>query len=179
MLVPIGKARVARAGTDVTIVSYSIGAGVALDAAETLAGEGIEAEVIDLRTLRPARHPHRARQRGAHPSPGLRRGRLADLLDLRRTCRSSHGAGLRRLDAPVIRVTNEDVPMPYAANLEKAALLKVEDVVEAVKKVLAIAPERRLRGCIGCRSRGGPRAWDCRSACNRGYRAPAATRCSG
>ena len=80
-VLPIGKARIAREGKDVTLVSYSIGVGVALQAAETLAGEGIEAEVIDLRTLAPARQAGGSRQPQEDQPDGGGRGRLADLLD--------------------------------------------------------------------------------------------------
>ena len=113
-----------------TLVSYSIGVGVALDAAETLAGEGIEAEVIDLRTLRPldkatvlaslAKTNRLVWSRKAGRSARSRREIMAIAMD----------EGFDDLDAPVLRVTNEDVPLPYAANLEKLALIKVEDVVD-------------------------------------------------
>ena len=94
-VLPIGKARIVREGKDVTIVSYSIGVGLALEAAETLAGEGIEAEVIDLRTLRPLDTRGGPRQPGQDQPPGHRRGRLADLLDRVRNHRDLHGGGLR------------------------------------------------------------------------------------
>jgi pyruvate dehydrogenase E1 component beta subunit len=134
-VLPIGKARVVREGKDVTIVSYSIGVGVALEAAETLAGEGIEAEVLDLRTLRPLD----------------KEAVLASLKKTNRMVVAEEGfpvcsiaseiiaicmeEGFDDLDAPVLRVCDEDVPLPYAANLEKAALINADRVVEAVKKV--------------------------------------------
>ncbi|MFM2411359.1 MAG: hypothetical protein RL481_2187 [Pseudomonadota bacterium] len=135
-VLPIGKARVMREGADVTIVSYSIGVGMALEAAETLVGEGIDVEVIDLRTLRPL-------------------DKTAVLTSLKKTNRlivaeegwpaCSIGSeiaaicmeeGFDDLDAPVIRVTNEDVPMPYAANLERATLINAGKIAAAVRKVL-------------------------------------------
>jgi len=134
-VLPIGKARVVREGQHVTIVTYSIGVGLALEAAEKLAAEGIEAEVLDLRTLRPL-------------------DKAAVLASLKKTNRmvvAEEGfpvcsiaseiiaicmeEGFDDLDAPVLRVCDEDVPLPYAANLEKAALIDVGKVVEAVKKV--------------------------------------------
>jgi pyruvate dehydrogenase E1 component beta subunit len=134
-VVPIGKASVVRTGKDVTLVSYSIGVGVCLAAAETLAAEGIDAEVIDLRTLRPL------------DTATV----LASLKKTNRMVVAEEGfpvcsiaseiitvameQGFDDLDAPVLRVTNQDVPLPYAANLEKLALLKPEDVVTAAKKV--------------------------------------------
>jgi pyruvate dehydrogenase E1 component beta subunit len=134
-VLPIGKARVAREGRDVTLVSYSIGVGVALDAAETLAAEGIEAEVIDLRTLRPL-------DTETVLASIAKTNRLVCVEEGWPTCSISSEIaavvmerGFDDLDAPVLRVTNEDVPLPYAANLEKLALIKVADVVAAAKKV--------------------------------------------
>jgi len=132
---PIGKARVVREGKDVTLVSYSIGVGVSLDAAAKLAGEGIEAEVIDLRTLRPLDK--------ATVLASLRKtNRMVCVEEGWPVCSISAELiaiameeGFDDLDAPVLRVTDEDVPLPYAANLEKMALLKVDDVVAAAKKV--------------------------------------------
>ena len=135
-VLPIGKARIAREGKDVTLVSYSIGVGVALDAAETLAGEGIEAEVIDLRTLRPL-------DKATVLASLAKTNRMVCVEEGWPTCSISSELmalameeGFDDLDAPVLRVTDEDVPLPYAANLEKLALIKAEDVVAAVKKVL-------------------------------------------
>jgi len=134
-VLPIGKARICRPGSDVTIVSYSIGVGVALEAAKQLEAEGVDAEVIDLRTLRPLD----------------KQTVLASLKKTNRMVIVEEGwpvcsiaseliaiameEGFDDLDAPVLRVTNVDVPLPYAANLEKMALIKVADVVEAAKKV--------------------------------------------
>jgi len=134
-VLPIGKARVVRAGSDVTLVTYSIGVGVALEAAEQLAGEGIEAEVIDLRTLRPL-------DKQAVLTSLAKTNRLVVIEEGWPTCSISSEImaicmeeGFDDLDAPVLRVTNEDVPLPYAANLEKLALIKADDVVKAAKAV--------------------------------------------
>ena len=134
-VLPIGRARVMREGSDVTIISYSIGVGYALEAAKALAGEGIKAEVINLRTLRPL-------------------DTVTLLASLRKTNRlvvveegwpvcsiASEIAmiameqGFDDLDAPVMRVCNEDVPMPYAAELEKAAVIDPARVILAVRAV--------------------------------------------
>jgi pyruvate dehydrogenase E1 component beta subunit len=134
-VLPIGKARVAREGTDVTLVSYSIGVGVALDAATRLSEQGIEAEVIDLRTLRPldketvlkslAKTNRMVCVEEGWPVCSISSELMAIVME----------EGFDDLDAPVMRVTDVDVPLPYAANLEKLALIKVEDVVGAAKKV--------------------------------------------
>ena len=134
-VLPIGKARVVREGGDVTIVSYSIGVGIALEAAQALADEGIEADVIDLRTLRPLD--------SATVLASLKKtNRLVTVEEGWPVCSISSEIaaicmeqGFDDLDAPVLRVTNVDVPLPYAANLEKTALIGAADVVEAVKKV--------------------------------------------
>ncbi|MCY7271531.1 MAG: pyruvate dehydrogenase complex E1 component subunit beta [Sphingomonas bacterium] len=135
IVLPIGKARVMRDGKHVTLVSYSIGVGLALQAAETLAGEGIDAEVIDLRTLRPL-------DKSAVLTSLAKTNRLVVVEEGWPTCSIASEIiaicmeeGFDDLDAPVLRVTNEDVPMPYAANLEKLALIKVADVVAAAKAV--------------------------------------------
>jgi pyruvate dehydrogenase E1 component beta subunit len=134
-VLPIGKARVMKPGKDVTLVSYSIGVGVALEAAEKLAGEGIDAEVIDLRTLRPL-------DTATVLKSLAKTNRMVVVEEGWPTCSISSEIaavameqGFDDLDAPVLRVTNEDVPLPYAANLEKAALIDTARVVEAVKKV--------------------------------------------
>lgn len=134
-VVPIGKARIVREGSHVTLVSYSIGVGVCLAAAETLAAEGIEAEIIDLRTLRPLDT--------ATVLASLKKtNRMVVVEEGFPVCSIASEIitvameqGFDDLDAPVLRVTNIDVPMPYAANLEKLALLKPADVVSAAKKV--------------------------------------------
>jgi pyruvate dehydrogenase E1 component beta subunit len=124
----ITSCRSARRGScarasDVTIVSYSIGVGLALEAAETLAGEGIEAEVIDLRTLRPL-------DKEAVLASLAKTNRLVVAEEGWPVCSIASEImaicmedGFDHLDAPVLRVCNEDVPLPYAANLEKAALI--------------------------------------------------------
>jgi pyruvate dehydrogenase E1 component beta subunit len=134
-IVPIGKARTMRAGKDVTIVSYSIGVGIALEAAETLAIEGIDCEVIDLRTLRPLDSAAvlaslKKTNRMVVVEEGWPACSIAS--EIAAICMEH---GFDDLDAPVLRVTNEDVPMPYAANLEKAMLVTPGKVIEAVKRV--------------------------------------------
>ncbi|WP_179379800.1 pyruvate dehydrogenase complex E1 component subunit beta [Jannaschia marina] len=134
-IVPFGKAKIWREGADVTLVSWGIGMTYALEAAERLAGDGIEAEVIDLRTLRPVDYDTV----------------LASVMKTNRCVLieegfpvasfSDHMASviMQRafdyLDAPVVTCTGKDVPMPYAANLEKLALVTTDEVVEAVKQV--------------------------------------------
>jgi pyruvate dehydrogenase E1 component beta subunit len=134
-VLPIGKARIVRPGKDVTLVSYSIGVGVALEAAEELMGEGINAEVIDLRTLRPL-------DKGTVLESLKRTNRMVVVEEGWPTCSIASEIiaicmteGFDDLDAPVMRVTNVDVPLPYAANLEKLALIKAADVVAAAKAV--------------------------------------------
>ncbi len=135
-VLPIGKARTMREGSDVTIVSYSIGVGLALEAADSLAGEGIDAEVIDLRTLRPLDT--------ATVLASLKKtNRLVIVEEGWPVCSIASELamvameqGFDDLDAPVMRVCNEDVPLPYANNLEKAALIDTPRVAKAVKAVL-------------------------------------------
>ena len=134
-VLPIGKARICRVGKDVTIVSYSIGVGLALEAATQLESEGIDAEVIDLRTLRPL-------DKASVLASLKKTNRMVVVEEGWPVCSIASEIiaiameeGFDDLDAPVRRVTTEDVPMPYAANLEKAAVLKVSDVVAAVKSV--------------------------------------------
>ena len=133
--VPIGKARIWREGSDVTIVSFGIGMQYALEAADKLAEEGISAEVIDLRTLRPmdtetiinsvmktnrcvtVEEGFPVASIGGHISATI----MQEAFDY--------------LDAPVINCTGKDVPMPYAANLEKLALVTTDEVIAAVKSV--------------------------------------------
>ena len=134
-VLPIGKARIVRPGKDVTLVSYSIGVGVALQAAEDLMHEGISAEVIDLRTLRPLDRKTvleslKRTNRLVVVEEGWPQCSIAS--EIMALCMEE---GFDDLDAPVLRVTNVDVPLPYAANLEKLALIKSEDVVKAAKAV--------------------------------------------
>ena len=134
-VLPIGKARIMREGSDVTIVSYSIGVGMALEAADLLAGEGIEAEVLDLRTLRPL-------DREAVLTSLAKTNRLVIAEEGWPVCSIASEVmaicmedGFDHLDAPVLRVCDEDVPLPYAANLEKAAIIDAARIAAAVRKV--------------------------------------------
>ncbi|GAA0865134.1 pyruvate dehydrogenase complex E1 component subunit beta [Sphingopyxis soli] len=134
-VLPIGKARIMREGRDVTIVSYSIGVGLALEAADALAGEGIEAEVIDLRTLRPldtatVLESLKKTNRLVVVEEGWPVCSIASELAM-----VAMEQGFDDLDAPVVRVCNEDVPLPYAHNLEKAALVDTPRVIAAVKAI--------------------------------------------
>jgi len=134
-LVPIGKAKVVRPGKDVTVVAFSIMVGKALEAAEKLAEEGIEAEVIDLRSLRPLDTETVARSvkktnrivsvEEGWPVAGIGSEIAAVMME---QC-------FDWLDAPLRRVAGVDVPLPYAANLEKLALPQPDDIVEAVRGV--------------------------------------------
>ena len=133
--VPFGKARIWREGSDVTIVSFGIGMTYALEAAEKLAAEGIDAEVLDLRTLRPMDTASIIKSvmktnRCVTVEEGWPQGSVGNYI----TSVIMQEA-FDYLDAPVINCTGKDVPMPYAANLEKLALLTTDEVVDAVKKV--------------------------------------------
>jgi len=134
-VLPIGKAKIARPGRDVTIVAWSIGMNYALKAAEELAKLDIDAEVIDLRTLRPM-------DTDTIVESVKKTGRLVTVEEGWQ--QSGVGAEIAArvmerafdyLDAPVLRVSGKDVPMPYAANLEKLALPSVAEVIEAAKTV--------------------------------------------
>ena len=134
-VLPIGKARVIKEGTDVTIVSYSITVGLILEAAEELAKLGINAELIDLRTLRPL-------DTDTVVESVKKTNRLVTVEQGWPVCSIGTEVALQvvekafdYLDAPPAKVSGKDVPMPYAANLEKLALPHVADVVEAVKAV--------------------------------------------
>ena len=134
-VLPLGKARLAREGTDVTLVSFSIGMTYALKAADELAALGINAEVIDLRTIRPMDTETvlaSVRKTGrcitieeGWPQSGVGSEISAQIME----------HAFDWLDAPVKRITGKDVPMPYAANLEKLALPTIGEIVEAVKAV--------------------------------------------
>jgi len=133
--VPFGKARIWREGTDVTIVSFGIGMTYALEAADKLADDGISAEVIDLRTLRPMDTPAILKSvmktnRLVTVEEGWPQGSVGNYISS-----VVMQEAFDYLDAPVINCTGKDVPMPYAANLEKHALLTTEEVIAAVKKV--------------------------------------------
>ena len=134
-VVPIGKALVARSGRHATIVSYSRGMAYALDAAKRLAEAGIEAEVIDLRTLRPLdMETVLASVRKTNRLVTVEEGWPVCSIGSEICARVAHEA-FDHLDAPPLAVTGADVPMPYAANLEKLALPSVDQVVAAVKSV--------------------------------------------
>jgi|TARA_B100000767_G_scaffold5110_1_gene4825 pyruvate dehydrogenase E1 component beta subunit len=133
--VPFGKARIWREGRDVTLVSFGIGMQYALEAAETLAAEGVSAEVVDLRTLRPIDYDTvlasvRKTNRCVTIEEGFPVGSIGNHLSA-----TIMEQAFDYLDAPVINCTGKDVPMPYAANLEKHALLTTQEVIEAVRKV--------------------------------------------
>ncbi|WP_278878460.1 pyruvate dehydrogenase complex E1 component subunit beta [Paracoccus yeei] len=133
--IPFGKARIARTGKDVTIVSFGIGMAHALEAADKLAEDGIEAEVIDLRTLRPLDYGTilesvKKTNRCVTVEEGFPVGAIGNHLSA-----YIMENAFDYLDAPVINCTGKDVPMPYAANLEKLALVTADEVVQAVKKV--------------------------------------------
>jgi pyruvate dehydrogenase E1 component beta subunit len=134
-VVPIGKAKIARPGNDVTIVSFGIGMTYALKAAEELAKKHIYAEVIDLRTLRPLDMETVIRSvqktgRCVTVEEGWPQGSIGSEIASRLVSEA-----FDYLDAPVLKVTGKDVPMPYAANLEKLALPNVQEVIDAVRAV--------------------------------------------
>jgi len=133
--IPFGKARIWREGTDVTIVSFGIGMTYALEAADKLAEEGISAEVIDLRTLRPIDYDTvlasvMKTNRCVTVEEGFPVGSIGNHISAVIMQRA-----FDYLDAPVINCTGKDVPMPYAANLEKLALVTTDEVVAACKEV--------------------------------------------
>jgi pyruvate dehydrogenase E1 component beta subunit len=133
--VPIGKARIARAGKDLTIVSFGIGMTYALQAAEALAAEGIDAEVIDLRSLRPMDtetviESVKKTNRCITVEEGWPVGAIGNTISATLMMKAFDW-----LDAPVINLTGKDVPMPYAANLEKLALVTTPEVIEAARAV--------------------------------------------
>jgi pyruvate dehydrogenase E1 component beta subunit len=134
-VLPIGKARICRTGADVTIVAYSITVGQALEAAEKLAEQGIDAEVIDLRSLRPL-------DMETVLDSVKKTNRIVTIEQAWPVCSIGSEICSRvaleafdYLDAPPTKVSGKDVPMPYAANLEKLALPTVDDLIEAVKAV--------------------------------------------
>jgi pyruvate dehydrogenase E1 component beta subunit len=134
-VLPIGKARVLRQGSSVTIVAYSMAVGLILEAAEALAGQGIEAELIDLRTLRPL-------DIDTVVESVKKTNRLVTVEQGWPVCSIGSEVAAQvverafdYLDAPPAKVAAKDVPMPYAANLEKLTLPTVDDVIAAVKAV--------------------------------------------
>ncbi len=133
--IPFGKARIWREGTDVTIVSFGIGMTYALEAADKLAEDGISAEVIDLRTLRPMDTDTviasvMKTNRCVTVEEGWPVGSIGNHISAVLMERAFDW-----LDAPVINCTGKDVPMPYAANLEKLALTSTQEVIDAVRQV--------------------------------------------
>jgi pyruvate dehydrogenase E1 component beta subunit len=134
-VIPIGKARIVRSGKDVTLISWSNGMTYALKAADELAKEGIEAEVIDLRTLRPMdTETFIASVKKTGRAVTVEEGWQQSGVGAEIAARIMEHA-FDYLDAPVARVSGKDVPMPYAANLEKLALPNVAEVVAAAKAV--------------------------------------------
>ena len=134
--VPLGKARIWREGTDATIVSFGIGMQYALEAAEHLQADGVSVEVIDLRTLRPIDYETIIKSvektnRCVTVEEGFPIGSIGNHLSAVIMERA-----FDYLDAPVINCTGKDVPMPYAANLEKLALTTTAEVISAVKKII-------------------------------------------
>lgn len=134
-VLPIGKARIHRKGDDVTIVSFGIGMKYAIEAADILAGMGVQAEIIDLRTIRPM-------DLDTVLTSVMKTGRCVTVEEgfPQSSVGSYIGSQIMQrafdyLDAPVISLCGKDVPMPYAANLEKLALITVQEVVDAVKAV--------------------------------------------
>jgi pyruvate dehydrogenase E1 component beta subunit len=133
--VPIGKAKVVRQGTDVTITAFSLMVAKAIEAAEMLAAEGIDAEVIDLRTIRPLDietivNSVKKTNRIVSVEEGWGFSGIGSEIAARMM-----ETAFDWLDAPVTRVCAEDVPMPYAANLEQLALPQVAEIAEAAKAV--------------------------------------------
>jgi pyruvate dehydrogenase E1 component beta subunit len=134
-ILPLGQAAVVRTGKDVTFVTFSIGVAYALEAADILAAEGIDAEVIDLRTLRPLdqdtllgslkKTNRLITIEEGWPFAGVGAEIAALVME----------KGFDDLDAPVLRITGADVPMPYAANLEKLALPSLEQIIGAARQV--------------------------------------------
>jgi pyruvate dehydrogenase E1 component beta subunit len=134
-VVPIGKARVVKKGKHVTLVAYSICVGMAIDAAEKLAAEGIDAEIIDMRTLRPLDtatviESVKKTNRLVTVEQGWPVCSIGSEI-----CSVVTSEAFDYLDAPPTKVNGKDVPMPYAANLEKLALPHVEDIIAAAKAV--------------------------------------------
>ncbi|RWS14787.1 pyruvate dehydrogenase E1 component subunit beta-like protein [Dinothrombium tinctorium] len=138
-LLPIGKAKIEKSGDHITLISHSKGVGTCLDAASELAKEGISCEVINLRTLRPMdvetifksvmKTNHVVSVEQGWPQCGIGSEICARIME---------SPVFDYLDAPVIRVTGADVPMPYASSLEALALPRAQDVILAVKKVLNV-----------------------------------------
>jgi len=138
-VIPLGKAKIERTGDRITLVSHSKSVGTCLDAAKELAAQGVECEVINLRSLRPLdeetiirsvmKTNHLVTVEGGWPQSGIGAEICARIIE---------SPAFDYLDAPVVRVAGADVPMPYTKSLEVLALPQVVDVVLAVKKVLNI-----------------------------------------
>jgi len=138
-VLPIGKAKTEREGTDVTLCAFSIGVGIALDAAEELANQGISAEVINLRTIRPLdrdaiinsvkKTNHLVSIEFGWPQSGVGAEILSTVME---------SDAFDYLDAPAVRVTGADIPMPYAANLETACMPTAADIVHTVKNIVRV-----------------------------------------
>jgi len=136
-ILPIGKAKIMKEGTDITLVAHSIGVGFATDAAEALAKEGISAEVINLRSIRPLdtdtinesikKTNHCITVEGGWPQHGVGAEISATI---------SEGPAFHYLDAPVIRIAGADVPMPYALACESEATPQAHNIVAAAKRML-------------------------------------------
>jgi pyruvate dehydrogenase E1 component beta subunit len=138
-VLPLGKAKIEKEGTDVTITAFSIGCTISLEAAELLAQDGISAEVVNLRTLRPLdreaiinsvkKTNHLISVEFGWPQCGMGSEVLATVME---------SEAFDYLDAPAIRVTGADIPMPYAAQLETACMPTAADIVHSVKNILKI-----------------------------------------
>jgi pyruvate dehydrogenase E1 component beta subunit len=134
-VLPIGKARIHKEGKDATIVSFGIGMTYAVKAAEALAGDGIDVEIIDLRTIRPMDlDTVIASVKKTNRLVTVEEGYPQSSVGTEIATRVMQQA-FDYLDAPVLTIAGKDVPMPYAANLEKLALPNVQEVVDAVKAV--------------------------------------------
>ncbi|XP_071507266.1 pyruvate dehydrogenase E1 component subunit beta, mitochondrial-like [Diadema antillarum] len=138
-VLPIGKAKIEREGTHVTLVAHSMGVLRSLEAADVLAEEGISCEVINMRTIRPMdevtilnsvkKTNHLVTVEGGWPQFGVGAEIIAKVME---------SDAFDYLDAPVVRVTGSDVPMPYAASLEQASLPQVNNIVNSVKRILNV-----------------------------------------
>lgn len=138
-VIPIGKAKIERAGTDVTLCAFSIGVGICLEAAELLEQQGISAEIVNLRTIRPLdreaiinsvkKTNHLVSVEFGWPQCGVGAEILSTVME---------SDAFDYLDAPAVRVTGADIPMPYAAQLETACMPTAQDVVHTVKNILKV-----------------------------------------
>jgi pyruvate dehydrogenase E1 component beta subunit len=134
-VLPIGKARIHKSGSDCTVVSFGIGMSYAIKAVDALAEQGIDCELIDLRTIRPMDMPAilesvKKTGRLVTVEEGFPQSSVGDFI-----ANKVQREAFDYLDAPVVSICGKDVPMPYAANLEKLALPNVDEVIDAVKAV--------------------------------------------